>query len=79
MKKIFLISFLLILNYQTCIAENILIENHVYIESVPVYYEIQTKNIKMMKGIAERQWNEQNEKYIKYDYEKLGIEAIQKK
>lgn len=78
MKKIFLISFLLILNYQTCIAENILIENHVYIESVPVYYEIQTKNIKMMKGIAERQWNEQNEKYIKYDYEKLGIEAIQK-
>ena len=78
MKKIFLISVLLILNYQTCIAENILIENHVYIESVPVYYEIQTKNIKMMKGIAERQWSEQNEKYIKYDYEKLGIEAIQK-
>lgn len=78
MKKIFLISVLLILNYQTCIAENILIENHVYVESVPVYYETQTKNIKMMKGLAERQWREQNEKYIKYDYEKLGIEAIQK-
>ncbi len=75
--KIFLISFILIgINYPVFANEKTKIEVNVYMQLQPIERNLNTKEIKMMKGIAERQWSIQNEKVMKVDYIKDVIESL---
>lgn len=73
--KTFLISFILIgINYPVFADGKTKIEVNVYIQ--PIERNLNTKEIKMMKGIAERQWSIQNEKAMKVDYIKDVIDSL---
>lgn len=56
-------------------ADKIIIQNHIHIESTAEpELNINPKQMKLMKAVAERQWAEQNEKAtIHKDYYNIGL------
>lgn len=76
--KIFLISFILIgINYPVLADGKTKIEVNVYMQLQPIERNLNTKEIKMMKSIAERQWSIQNEKGIEQkDYYNIGLKQF---
>lgn len=60
-------------------SENIIIENHIYIDNSIPDYIIENENIRMMKEIGRRQWEQQNETYIKNDYTQEALEFLKNK
>lgn len=78
-RKIIYLSYFLILLNLPAYSDNLIIENHIYINNSVSDYIIDNKNIQMMKAIGERQWVQQNETYMKNDYTQEALDFLKNK